>query len=92
MKYVGEVHWIKNYISHKHESEISLSVVPNLDKKKGTFENTKFYAGHNNICNGMFPNGAGRMQYVGISGAWILEANWESGQPKGYVRWIWHDG
>lgn len=40
----------------------------------------------------MFPNGAGRMTYVGISGAWCLDANWEKGQPKGYVRWIWHDG
>jgi hypothetical protein len=32
------------------------------------------------------------MTYVGIYGAWSLEANWENGSPKGYVRWIWENG
>ena len=61
MVYVGEVHWIRDYVSRKHESEITLSMAPCHDTKKGTFNSEIFYKSHQNIGQGMFPQGAGRM-------------------------------
>jgi hypothetical protein len=80
MIYHGEVERKqKQYALGVHESEIVLSVCPNYEIKAGTFDHIKAMPKITNVVNGMYPQGAGRMTYHGISGAWILESTWNKG-------------
>ena len=71
-----------------HETEEMLSVLRNLQRKKGVWSPKKMLV---NQKGQWVPHGVGRMTKCALNHAYIYEGYFNMGVPNGFCRWIWDD-